>query len=173
MKSKDQKMALILKTRAVFQGLISILIKTSKYHKLQVRSWRNMSTSPSEGIFFHPPPQRCLDIYIQPLGSAGLCRAEEVIKQDAKPLRSDSGDTDLLFHISDGGFYLPDKCQKCHSPSTITLAARPTFSTALPASPAAPPVPSRARRSSEQGVCNTAAISQTVILEGTHTSPKS
>lgn len=35
---------------------------------------------------------------------------------------SDSRDIDLLLLISDVSFYLPDKCQKYHSPSPITLA---------------------------------------------------
>lgn len=65
-------------------------------------------------------------------GSSGPHWAEEVIKQDATPVLSDSRNTDLLFLISDGGFYLPDKCQKYHSPSTITLVHEPTF----------PPLPS-------------------------------
>ncbi len=75
--------------------------------------------------------------YIQPLGSPGPRWAEEVIKQDAKALLSDSRDTDLLFLISDG-FYLPDKCQKYHSPSTITLAPQPTFPPPLSCLPSSP-----------------------------------
>lgn len=108
---------------------------------------------------------------IQPLRSPSSDWAEEVIKQDAKPSLSDSRDTDLLFLMSDGGFYLPDKCQKYHSPSAITLAAQPTFP---PLSlPSLPPTPDCERRSSKQHACNTAAISQIVIKEGAHSSPKS
>lgn len=75
--------------------------------------------------------------YMHPLGSADPHWMEEVIiKQDSSPSLSDSNDTDLLFLISDGGFYLPDKCQKYYSPSTITLAPQPTFPP-----PSLPPLP--------------------------------
>ena len=83
-------------------------------------------------------PQHCFSHPSRPLGSPGPHRAEEAIKQDAKPVLSDGRDTDLLFLISDGVFYLPDKCQKCHSPSTITLAPEPTFPSPSPSSPVLP-----------------------------------
>lgn len=94
--------------------------------------------------YLHTPHMRILfshilsmaSPYIQPLGSPGPHWAEKVIKQDAKPSLSDSRDTDLLFLISDGGFYLPDKCQKYHSPSTIILAPQPT--SAAPSLPLLP-----------------------------------
>lgn len=74
--------------------------------------------------------------YMHRLGSADPHLMEGVFKQDFSPSLSDSKETDLLYLISDGGFYLPDKCQKYYSPSTITLAPQPTFP---PPSP--PPLP--------------------------------
>lgn len=96
----------------------------------------NIFHIPSWKILFNVPAAAPSPQYIQALGSPGPHWAEEVIKQDAKPLLSDSRDTDLLLLISDG-FYLPDKCQKYHSPSAITLATQPTFSSF----PSPPPFP--------------------------------
>lgn len=155
-----QGLLLALDIHAIYGGFYSFQFHFLTHHGVQNNIQVKYLHIPNLGILFSHI-LFVLSAYIQPLGSPGPHWAKEVIKQDAKPSLSDSRDTDLLFLISDGGFYLPDKCQKYHSPSTITLAPRPTFPPLF--FPASPPFPLDCkRRSSKRDICNTAAISQTV-----------